>query len=45
MQSPRSTFKEKELGANEMAQWVRGLATKPEVLSSIPGSHIKEGEN
>lgn len=45
MQFPRITFKEKESGASEVAQWIKGLATKPEDLSSIPGSHIEEGEN
>ena len=28
-----------------MAQWVKGLATKPDDLSSIPGTHTMEGEN
>jgi hypothetical protein len=28
-----------------MAQWVKAFATKPEDLSSVPGSHLVEGEN
>lgn len=27
-----------------MAQWIKGLATKPGDLSSIPGTHVVEGE-
>ena len=27
-------------GAGEMVQWLRALATLPEVLSSIPGNHM-----
>jgi hypothetical protein len=28
-----------------MAQWVKGLAAKPNDLSSIPGTHMAKGEN
>ena len=31
--------------ANEMAQWVKALATKPIDLSSVPGTCRVEGEN
>jgi hypothetical protein len=27
------------LGASEMAQWLKALATKPDSLSLIPGTH------
>lgn len=37
---PRST-----LGASEMVQWRQVLATKPDDRSSIPGTHMVEGEN
>lgn len=32
-------------GDNEMAQWVKVLASKPVDLSSIPKTHAVEGEN
>jgi hypothetical protein len=32
-------FKFNRLGAGEMAQWLRALATLLEVLSSIPSNH------
>lgn len=28
-----------------MTQQVKALATKPDELSSIPGTHMREGEN
>jgi hypothetical protein len=28
------------LGAGEMAQWLRALTALPEILSSIPSSHM-----
>jgi hypothetical protein len=28
-----------------MAQWVKGLVTKPDILSLIPGANIVEGES
>jgi hypothetical protein len=28
------------LGAGEMAQWLRALTSLPEVLSSIPSTHM-----
>jgi len=28
-----------------MAQWIKVLATKPDDLSSIPASHLVEGEH
>jgi hypothetical protein len=31
-------------GASEVVQWVKGLAAKPDNLSSIPGTHTV-GEN
>jgi hypothetical protein len=37
--------KEKGFRVSEMAQQVMGLATKPEDLSLIPGSHMVEGKN
>lgn len=33
------------LEAGEMTEWVKALASKPEDLSLIPGSHMVEGEN
>lgn len=30
--------------AGDRAQWIKVLDTKPEALSSIPGSHMVEGE-
>jgi len=30
--------------SGEKAQWVKVLATKPDDLSSIPGTHMVEGE-
>lgn len=32
------------LRANKVTQWVMALAAKPEDLSSIPGTHMLEGE-
>lgn len=32
-------------GDNEMAQWVKVLASKPGDLSSIPKTHVMGGEN
>ena len=32
--------KEKQIGAGEMAQQLRALATLPEVRSSIPSNHL-----
>ena len=43
------TFKKWNLGAGEMAQWLRALTALPEVLSSIPSncmvahSHLQWG--
>jgi len=34
------TEQEWEVGAGEMAQWLRALTALPEVLSSIPSSHM-----
>lgn len=31
--------------ASEPAQWIKGLATKPDILSLIPRAHIVEGKN
>jgi len=33
-------LKENLLGAGEMAQWLRALTAYPEVLSSIPSTHM-----
>jgi hypothetical protein len=33
-------LKYKNLGAGEMAQWLRALTALPEVLSSIPSNHM-----
>ena len=33
------------MGGTEMAHCVKGLATKPENPSSIPGTHLVGGEN
>lgn len=35
----------KNEGSGKMAQWVKILAAKPDNLSSIPGTHVVEGEN
>lgn len=32
-------------GASEMAQRVKSLATKPNDLNLVPGTHMVEGEN
>jgi hypothetical protein len=34
------SLKNTEIGATEMAQWLRALTALPEVLSSIPSNHI-----
>lgn len=31
--------------AGEMTQWAKVLATKPELLSLLPRTHLMEGEN
>ena len=31
--------------AGERAQWVKGLAAKPDALSSVPGTHMVERQN
>lgn len=36
---------EKEPRTSEMAQWVKGLADKPNELSSVPKTHMVEGDN
>ena len=33
------------MAGEEMAQWVEALLIKPDNLSSIPGTHLVEGEN
>lgn len=33
------------MGAGKMAQYTRALAAKSDDLSSIPGTHVVEGEN
>lgn len=38
-------YKKNNSGAGEMAQQVKGLATKPDDLSSVPGAYMVEGEN
>lgn len=34
-----------QLGSENMAQWVEGLAAKSDDLSSIPKAHRVEGKN
>lgn len=41
----RREHQEFRVGASEVVQPIKGLAIKPEGLSSIPGTHIVEGEN
>lgn len=31
--------------ASDMVQWLKMLAAEPDSLSSIPGTHVVEGEN
>lgn len=33
------------VAAGEGTEWAKALASKPEDLSLIPGSHVVEGEN
>ena len=40
-----SAVKKWRTGTAEMAQWVKMLAIKPEILSLMPGTHLVEGEN
>jgi hypothetical protein len=34
-------LKEDRIGAREMAQWLRALTALPEVLGSIPSTHME----
>jgi hypothetical protein len=35
-----TVLEKKKIGTGEMAQWLRALATLPEVLSSIPSKQM-----
>lgn len=38
-------LKIKTVRGDEITQWVKALAAKPDDLSSIPGTHLMEAEN
>ena len=40
-----SSYSKLEYGASETAQWVKALVIKPNDPSSIPGTHMVEGES
>lgn len=40
-----STLKQKNVGPGEVAQWIKAFAAKPADVSSVPRTHVLDGEN
>jgi hypothetical protein len=41
----RKAIRSETMRADEMAQWIKVLAAKPDNLSSVLGKHIVDNEN